>query len=250
MSEKVLDAEIKADLLDTIISAANTVVNEVAIKLHRDRITIRAVDASHVAMTDIELNKNAFLSYEAEEQTIALKIPRIQDILQLTSKNDIIRIVKEKDSSTISFQFENITQTIKEISTETITEPDLPDIDLDAEFKVDGKELQTATKATGNIDDTMTIAADENRVKITAEQDENEVEMSLERADLPEFNVNEYIQAAFALDYLSGMVKEIPRGEKARVALQTDHPVQLKFEIASGDGNIRFLLAPRIEKTK
>jgi proliferating cell nuclear antigen len=52
----------------------------------------------------------------------------------------------------------------------------------------------------------------------------------------------------FPLDYFSNLIKAIPSDLRVRIELDTDFPVRIVFALAEGNGVVRYLLAPRIEK--
>jgi proliferating cell nuclear antigen len=49
------------------------------------------------------------------------------------------------------------------------------------------------------------------------------------------------------MDYFSNMIKAIPSGTNVNINLGNDLPVKLEFDIAAGKGQVKYLLAPRIE---
>ncbi|HEY7589244.1 MAG TPA: DNA polymerase sliding clamp, partial [Thermoplasmata archaeon] len=55
------------------------------------------------------------------------------------------------------------------------------------------------------------------------------------------------VRSLFPLDYFSNMVKAISSAQTVTLYLGTDYPVKMEFKIAAGKGEVKYLLAPRIE---
>ncbi len=55
------------------------------------------------------------------------------------------------------------------------------------------------------------------------------------------------MRSLFPLDYFSNMVKSIGSAQSVTLYLGSDYPVKMEFKIAGGKGEVRYLLAPRIE---
>ena len=56
------------------------------------------------------------------------------------------------------------------------------------------------------------------------------------------------VTSMFPLDYFSNLIKAVPSDLRVRIELDTDFPVRIIFSLADGNGVVRYLLAPRIEK--
>src|SRR5206468_8228172 len=64
---------------------------------------------------------------------------------------------------------------------------------------------------------------------------------------LEELQSKEAVRSLFPLDYFSNMVKAISSAPTVTLYLGSDYPVKIEFKIAGGKGEVKFLLAPRIE---
>jgi proliferating cell nuclear antigen len=55
------------------------------------------------------------------------------------------------------------------------------------------------------------------------------------------------VRSLFSLDYFSNMVRSVPSAGVVALAIGQDYPAKMNFEIAEGNGEVTYLLAPRIE---
>ena len=59
-------ADLKSDTLKGLVNIISTLIDEVKFTIGPDGMTLKAVDAAHVAMIEMEVGKDAFESYEAD----------------------------------------------------------------------------------------------------------------------------------------------------------------------------------------
>ena len=59
--------------LREIIDLLNTVVSEAKLKLDSKGLNVKAVDSAHVAMIDIQMNKESFIDYDVDQEEIMFR---------------------------------------------------------------------------------------------------------------------------------------------------------------------------------
>jgi proliferating cell nuclear antigen len=52
----------------------------------------------------------------------------------------------------------------------------------------------------------------------------------------------------YPLDFFSSMVKSITSSDEVTLHVGNEYPLKIEFSVASGKGDGRFLLAPRVEE--
>ncbi len=245
----MLNAKIKSDVLKELVEIVGTVVDEVKINLEEDGISLKAVDPAHVAMVDLSLGSEGFESYEAERTELGLNLNKIEQFLKLAGSGDVIGIQHQEDENRLIMEVNNITQKMPLLDTAGMTDPNVPTLDLPINLQIKGSHLLKGVKASENISDHVTITANPDGFEIFSEEDENSVKMSLNEEDLEELQANEEVRSLFALDYFSDMVKCVSRDTLLDIELGADYPIKIQFGFADGNGDVRYLLAPRIESS-
>ncbi len=245
----MLDAEIKSEILKDLTEIVGTIVNEVKINVEEDGISLKAVDPAHVAMVEMHLNKDAFESYEAEETELGLNLNKIDQFLKLSGTGDVLSIEHLEDENRLLLKVDNITQKMPLLDTAGMTDPNVPQLDLPNTLKVEGKHLLKGVRASQNISDHIAITTNADGFEIFSEEDEDVVRLSLTGDDLLELNAKEEVRSLFALDYFSDMVKCVKSDTVLDIELGADYPIKIQFSFADGDGDVRYLLAPRIESS-
>ncbi len=245
----MLNAEIKSNVLKELVEIVGTIVDEVKINLDENGLSLKAVDPAHVAMVDLTLKSEGFESYEANETELGLNLNKIEQFLKLAGSDDVIKIVHDEEENRLTMSVRNITQKMPLLDTAGMTDPNVPSLDLPINLQIKGEHLLNGVKASENISDHISITANSDGFEIFSEEDENEVEMSVGEEELEKLDANEEVRSLFALDYFSDMVKCVSRDTILDIELGADYPIKIQFDFADDNGNVRYLLAPRIEST-
>ena len=243
----MLNAEIKSEVLKDLVGIVETIVDEVKLNLSSDGISLKAVDPAHVAMVDLNLGKEAFESFEAEEAELGINLAKIDQFLKLSSSGDLVKIEHNEEENRLIMEVDNITQKMPLLDTAGMTDPNVPQLDLPITLKLEGKHLLKGVKASQNISDHISIMAGPDGFEIFSEEDEDMVRLSLSKDELSELNAKQEVRSLFALDYFSNMIKCVSSDTIIDMQLGADYPVKMEFDFADGNGHVIFLLAPRIE---
>ena len=81
---------------------------------------------------------------------------------------------------------------------------------------------------------------------VKAQGDTDDVHLELDADDLIDLVVGP-ASSLFSLDYLQDMNKAIPKDTEVTMELGDEFPVKLHFDIAEGEGEVTYMLAPRIQ---
>ncbi|MFP3872317.1 MAG: DNA polymerase sliding clamp [Candidatus Natronoplasma sp.] len=245
----MLNAEINSDVLKDLVEIVGTIVDEVKINLTEDGLSLKAVDPAHVAMVDLSLDKDAFESYEANETELGLNLKKMEQFLKLAEAGEIVSMKHDEEENRLVMGVTNITQKMALLDTAGMTDPNVPSLDLPLSLKVKGKYVLNGVKASENISDHISITANTDGFEILSEEDEDMVRLTLGEDELEELNANEEVRSLFALDYFSNMIKCVSKDTILDIELGADYPIKIEFTFADDNGNVRYLLAPRIEST-
>ncbi len=245
----MLNAEIKSDVLKELVEIVGTIVDEVKINLDEDGLSLKAVDPAHVAMVDLSLDSDGFESFEAEQTELGINLNKVEKFLKLSGSGDMIYLSHDEEDNRLNMEVNNITQKMPLLDTAGMTDPNVPSLDLPISMRIKGEHLLNGVKASENISDHISITANPDGFEIFSEEDENSVKMSLGEDDLEELTANEEVKSLFALDYFSDMVKCVSKNAMLDIELGADYPIKIQFGFAEGSGNVRYLLAPRIESS-
>ena len=235
--------------IESFLDPISTLVDECKLRLEPDGLGVRAVDPANVGMVDVELDAGAFESYEADGGVIGVDLSRLKDVIGMADSGQLVHIELNEETRKLHIEIEGLNYTLALIDSDSIRqEPDLPDLDLNAEIVLEGRHLDRGIKAADMVSDHLTLAVDEDEelFLVEAEGDTDDVSVELDRDDLIDLVVGP-AHSFFSLDYLKDMNKAIDAGDEVTIELGEEFPVNLFFDIADGNGSCRFMLAPRIK---
>ncbi len=242
-------AIVSADTLRAALDSVGVLVEECKIHLTDDGIQISAVDPANVGMVDLTLESSAFESYETDGGVIGVDLSRLDDIAGMADAGQLIELDLDEETRKLQIRIDGLEYTLALIDPDSIRqEPDIPDLDLPAEVVVEGRDVDRAVKAADMVSDHIALGVntDEETFYVEAEGDTDDVHLTLDREDLIDLSAGD-AHSLFSLDYLSDMNRAVPLDAEVVIELGEEFPIKIHFEIAEGQGDVTFMLAPRIQ---
>ena len=242
-------AIVSADTLGTALDSVSALVDECKVHLNEDGLAIRAVDPANVGMVDLTLAADAFESYEGDGGTIGVNLTRLEDIVGMADAGQLVQLDLDEETRKLHIQIDGLEYTLALIDPDSIRqEPDIPDLDLPATIVLEGRDIDRAVKAADMVSDHIALGVEEDDelFYVDAEGDTDDVHFELAREDLIDLTAGP-AHSLFSLDYLKDMNKAIPNDGEVTIELGEEFPVKLHFEIAEGNGEVTYMLAPRIQ---
>lgn len=240
-------AEIRSDTLKGLVSVISTLVDEAKFKISAEGVNLKAVDPAHVAMIDLTVGKGAFESYSADNAELGVDLDKMKELLKLAGSGDLIAMEQDEAQGRLVLKVGNITRRMNLVDTAGMNDPKVPQLSLPVNIDVAITELQRGMKAAESISDHIALSADEDSFELFCEGDTDTVSLKLDRTKLAGITATSKVRSLFPLDYFSNLVKAIPSDTVVRISLGNDYPVKLGFTFAGGNGEVSYLLAPRIE---
>jgi proliferating cell nuclear antigen len=241
-------AVINAEVFKDAIEAVSTLVDEAKFRLTADGITVRAVDPANVAMVAFDLNAKAFESFEATDGEIGIDLVRLMDIMGMTSRDDKIELRLNEETRKLEIRTGGLTYTLSLLDPSSIRkEPKVPNLELPAKIVLTGSELKRAVKAAEKVSDHMALGVVDKNFYIEAEGDLDKVRLDMPGTSLISLTATENVRSLFSIDYLNDIAKSLGKAEQVSIDLGSNYPAKFNFNIASGNGSVTYLLAPRIE---
>ena len=248
---RMFNAIVSADTLQATLDSVGVLVDECKIHLNDDGLVIRAVDPANVGMVDLTLDAEAFESYEADGGLIGVNLVRLQDIAGMADSDQLVHLELDEETRKLHISIDGLEYTLALIDPESIREePDLPDLDLPATIVIEGRDIDRAVTAADMVSDHIELGVDdsEETFYVKAQGDTDDVHLELGAGDLIDL-VAGPASSLFSLDYLKDMDRAIPADAEVTVELGEEFPVKLHFDIAEGQGEVTFMLAPRIQNS-
>ncbi|NLV27845.1 MAG: DNA polymerase sliding clamp [Methanomicrobiales archaeon] len=245
----MLKATITADIFRDTVDALSALVTECRLHFSETEVWARAVDTANVAMIMLSLKKEAFSQYDATTGEIGLDIAKLKNTYPMMGKTSEINLEHPEGANKIEVTFEGFHYSITLLDSNTIKkDPNAPSIQLPGQVTISGSELNNVIKSAAIVSDKIWFAIDPDTKEFSlyAEGDSDNIKKSFSAGEVIACNWQQ-AKSLFSIDYLKDMGKVMSHAEKVTIDLGSDHPVKFSFEIAGGNGQVEYLLAPRIE---
>src|SRR3972149_2339800 len=247
MGESILEAKLKAEVLKEVVDVVSTLVDEVKFNVGKDAVSVKAVDPAHVAMVDLSLDRSPFDAYKADDGEIGVDMDKMKEILRLAKSGDVISMAHDEDKNRLVVSVGDPTRRMAPVDTAGMPAPKVPSLNLPAKLTIRTDELRQGIRASESISDHIALKVSSGGFEIVSEGDTDNVSHVVPKELLEDLQVKDSVRSLFPLDYFSNMVKSIGSAATVTLSLGSDYPVKMEFKIAAGKGDVRFLLAPRIE---
>lgn len=245
----MLKATISAEIFRDTVDALSALVTECRLHFSESEVWARSVDTANVAMIMLTLKREAFSQYEATTGEIGLDIAKLKNTYSMMGKSSEISLEHPEGANKIEVKFEGYHYSITLLDPNTIKkDPNAPGIQLPGQVTIPGSELYNVIKSASIVSDKIWFAIEpETREFIlSAEGDSDNIRRSFSAGEVVACNW-EKAKSLFSIDYLKDMGRVMSHADKVTIDLGSDHPIKFSFEIAGGNGQVEYLLAPRIE---
>ncbi len=240
-------AVIDAEKLKEALEAVSTLVDEAKFRLTPEQLSVRAVDPANVAMVSLELDREAFDSFQASEGELGIDLTKLTDILQMADKTDKIELEVDEEAHKLAVRMSGLSYTVSLLDPSSIRkEPKVPNLELPARVVMRGEELRRAIKASEKVGEYMSMSVTQDAFILEAEGDTDKVRLEIPRDQLIELHPGE-ARSLFSLDYLGDISKVLAKTDEVELEIGKDYPIKINFTIAEGNGRVGYMLAPRVE---
>ena len=243
----MFNAKVKSEVLKGIIDVTSPLVNEVKFNISKKGISLRAVDPAHVAMVDLDVGKDAFDEFNAEDAELGVDMDKFAGIMRLSSSGDIIHLTHDEKENKLVVTIGNLVRKMALIDTAGMPDPKMPNLDLPGKVIVKASELTQGVRASESVSDHLALTMNKQAFELFAEGDTDTVNLTLNKDIVEELTANGSYKSLFSIDYFSNMIKPVKANDTITIFLGNDNPTRVEFDIADSKGHVTYLLAPRIE---
>lgn len=238
---ELLDNKIFKDSFDSI----SKIVDEVVCGIDSDGFHVTAIDRSHICFVELNLEASVFEEFICDvPERLCIDTQEFMKILKRAKRNDVLRLSADEGNLIISF----IGDVDREFKIRLIDidyeKPNVPDISLPCGVKVDSGLLKDAITDMELFSEKLFFQVDEEYFTVNTGGDFGDASFKYLHG---EDGVNESVKSSFSINKLKDIIVASKFSDIAEINLGNDMPMMINFELISGDGNLRFLLAPRIE---
>lgn len=232
-------------IFKTSFDAISSIVDEVQIEVDSDGLRLNAIDRSHITYVHLELKESLFDIYECDKPIkLNLDTEELMKVLKRSKSDDVMELTVDAGSLVITFEGAvKKTFKVKLIDLE-YDAPTPPQIEYPVEISMPISTLKETIQDIEIVADRVAFSVDPDNLTLTAVGDFADAEVEYLHGE----QVEENVRSIFAIENIKEMLKAEKFADSTYISLGSDMPLTLSLKLLNDEGELTFLLAPRIEE--
>ncbi len=244
---KLVVAEPK--FLTESISIISELVNEVTLKIQKNKIDLIALDPANVAMMSFTLLSSAFAEYQIDEpKNISINLEQLKQVLKRAKTSDTITLMLDEKKNKLKVKIVgNLTRTF-DLSLLNLDEkePKMPQLNFSIKITTATSTFDEAIEDMGIISDALSLTAEKEKFTIDTSSSLHSARVELPAGNETSIeNSTGIVNAKYSLEYLKKMIKASKLTNKVQIQFDKDYPLKLDY-LVKDKMNLSFILAPRV----
>ena len=232
------------NILKTSFDAISSIVDEVQIQTDSEGFRLDALDRSHITFVHLELKSSLFDEFVCDEpEKINIDTDEFMKVLKRSKSTDRVIMSLDEGNFIITFEGEaKRTFKIRLIDIE-YESPTPPQLNSPTKFEIPFNLLKDSIQDMDLFSDKITLMVDSEKFRASAEGEFGDANIEYMHGE----KIDTEAKSVFSLEKIREMLKADKFSEMAIINLGTDIPLYLTLRRVDGEGELSFLLAPRIE---
>ncbi|HEX7468217.1 MAG TPA: proliferating cell nuclear antigen (pcna) [Methanobacterium sp.] len=233
-----------SNILKTSFDAISSIVDEVQMRADSEGLKLDALDRSHITFVHLELKSDVFDIFSCKEPLkINVDTEELMKVLKRAKSDDMVELSVDEGNLIITFEGEaRRTFKIRLIDIE-YEAPSPPQLEYPTEFEIPFSLLKNSIQDIDIVSDKISLIVDEDKFIASAEGEFGDAKIEYLHGE----KIDNKAKSVFSLEKIKEMLKADKFSETAFLRLGNDMPLNLSLKMASDEGELSFLLAPRIE---
>jgi proliferating cell nuclear antigen len=248
-------ATINVGYMQRFLDAIRALVDTCRLELSPAGMKAHVVGEASATIATVELGTGAFESYSTDGDTgvIGISAKRLREIVTMTSNSSLMELSLSDTGQALRVQagaLDCVLELTDPATVRTTSGLGCSDEEYPSVVVLEGGELKRIVKAAGHVDSMIDLRVEWTSERFVAEADNgtDSFRAPREADDLVELFVgDEPVGATFNRSYLRTVKRTIHKRTEVTLALGTDQPLSLAFDIADGAGHVEYGIAPVVE---
>ncbi|MGL4670100.1 MAG: proliferating cell nuclear antigen (pcna) [Methanobacteriaceae archaeon] len=232
------------NILKTSFEAISSIVDEVQLQTDSDGMRLDALDRSHITFVHLELKSSLFDEFVCDEpEKINIDTEELMKVLKRSKSDDRVLMSLDEGNFIITFEGEARRRFKIRLIDIEYEAPSPPELEYPTKFEVPFTLLKDLIQDIDIFSDKIALMVDSEKFKGSAEGEFGDAKIEYIHGE----KITEDAKSVFSLEKIREMLKADKFSDIATIQLGNDMPLTLKLKMVSEDGELSFLLAPRIE---
>lgn len=232
------------------IAVISELVNDVSIKIDKNKLELVAMDPASVAMITFNLLSSAFVEYNVDkEYKISINLESFKQILRRAKPSDTLTIELDENKNKLRIQLKGDSVRTFNISLleSEYKEQKIPDLKFSTEIEINTNIFDEAIEDMDVVGESVSLTAHADKLIVEAEGRMNHAKVEIPKDD--ETNIvlkGEPATSRYSLDYLKKIIKASKLADVVKLSFDNEYPLRLEYKVLD-KLNLVTILAPRVQ---
>lgn len=235
-------------LLKESIGIISELVNEVTLKVSKDKIELLAMDPANVAMVDFKLLAPAFVEYEVNKPcSISVSLEGLKAILRRAKPTDALQLALDEERNRLNIDLIGDTKRNFTLSLLNLDENEvsLPKLSYAVKVELPSGKLYDAIEDVNVIEESVALIVEANKFTIKSESNLSDAKVDLSGPGTVVEISEEKASSKYSIEYLKKIVTGNKLADVAVIQFGNDYPLKVEFLVLD-KLRLGFILAPRV----
>ena len=234
------DNRIFKDAFDSI----SRIVDDVQIQVDSEGLRLKALDRSHITFIVLDLQAELFDEFMCDvPEKINIDSTELMKVLKKCKTSDVLKLSVDESNLIVIFEGDATRKfKIRFIDLE-YDNPTPSNINFTCNLNVPSQLFLDALNDMDLFSDKLTITVDLDNLIISTDGELGDASTRYIHGE----KITEIIRATYSIDKLKDIMKASKFSEQVTLSLGNDMPIKVEFKLITGDGQLEYLLAPRLE---
>ncbi|MBI2109976.1 proliferating cell nuclear antigen (pcna) [Candidatus Woesearchaeota archaeon] len=235
-------------LLVDSVSIISELVNEVKLKVDKEKILLTAMDPANVAMIDFKLLSSAFTEYKVDDEVeIGVSLDSLKQILKRAKPSDVLIMELDKDKAKLKIQLRgesSRTFNLALLDLETGKQR-VPDLKFDLRIDVPSYLFNEAIEDMDVVAESVALVVMKDRLFVESEGKMNNARVEVGDENTKVKNDGGEVKGKYSIEYLKKMIKASKLADNVIVQFGKEYPLRLEYNVKD-KVSMTWILAPRV----
>ena len=233
-----------SNILKTSFDAISSIVDEVQMQADSKGLRLDALDRSHITFVHLELKPGLFDEFAIDEPLkINVDTEELMKVLKRAKSDDIVELTKDEGNLIVIFEGEARRRFKIRLIDIEYEAPTPPDLEYPTEFEVPFILLKNSVQDIEIVSDKISLTVDADKFIVEAEGEFGDAKIEYLHGEKIDMNA----RSVYSLEKIKEMLKADKFSNTVVLKLGNDMPLSLSLKMISDEGELSFLLAPRVE---
>lgn len=232
-------------LIKESFEAITAIVDEVICIVDSEGFRVSALDRSHIAFVNLDLKPTAFDEFECETpEKIAVDTQEVNQILKRMKKTDMLNLSCDEGNFIISLKGDVDREFKIRLIDVEYEAPQPPALIYNSRIEVPSALVKDCITDMELFSDKLYFLFDQDYFRVKSDGEFGDADIAYIHGE----DIDEVVKSCYSIPKLKEIFKASKFSEYVEICLGNDMPVTFNFKLVSDDGNLGFLLAPRLEE--